>query len=274
MHEFNFGIVQGRLIQCPPEKLQWFPQVDWEAEFFISQAIGINYVELIADRQLNPQNPLWSDVGIERILELVKTNSLTLEALCNDFNIDHCLADSVDVLQQNLELVSISSKLGIKKYIIPLFEKSELTIENGGAYFGALRQIASYAGNKGIIVCLETNLNGTQLISFLNDLNHPNIKIVYDTGNRISFGHKLAQDICLLGNRICHVHIKDKNSNNQNVRLGTGLVDFYSVFGALIEINYSGPYTFETHRGNNPVRTAQFNMEFVKYFFSEALNAI
>ena len=32
----KLGIVQGRLIQSPPGELQWFPQDDWEKEFFIA----------------------------------------------------------------------------------------------------------------------------------------------------------------------------------------------------------------------------------------------
>jgi L-ribulose-5-phosphate 3-epimerase UlaE len=48
--------------------------------------------------------------------------------------------------------------------------------------------------------------------------------------------------------------------------LGTGLVNFENVFYALNDINYQGPYTFETTRGNNAINTAKYNMNLVNFF--------
>ena len=79
------------------------------------------------------------------------------------------------------------------------------------------------------IICLETILTGEELLELLSLINLPNVKIVYDIGNRVAFGHNLSSDIRLLGNKIAHVHIKDKNKNNENVLLGTGLVNSDSV---------------------------------------------
>jgi sugar phosphate isomerase/epimerase len=67
------------------------------------------------------------------------------------------------------------------------------------------------------------------------------------------------------------VHIKDKNSNNENVLLGTGLVNLESVFYALNDIKYNGPYTFETTRGSDPINTAKYNMNLVNFFKSNAI---
>ncbi len=121
-----------------------------------------------------------------------------------------------------------------------------------------------------MVVCLETILDGAQLMRVLDEIGHPNVAAMFDTGNRVAFGHDLAADIRLLGARIRHVHIKDKNAANQNVLLGTGLVNFKEVMEALADIGYEGPYTFETHRGTDPIRTARYNMGVVTYFAEEA----
>ena len=63
----SFGIVQGRLSTPPNNQLQWFPQEEWEQEFDIASQVGLNYIELIAERQHNPDNPIWNINGIERI---------------------------------------------------------------------------------------------------------------------------------------------------------------------------------------------------------------
>lgn len=270
--KLRFGMVQGRLIQAPPGQLQWFPQDYWASEFFIAAALGINYIELIAERSYNPKNPLWSDTGIELLRNLARRNNLSLPAFCNDYIVDNSLPGNREVLDQNLKLISRGALLGCDKYILPLFERSELNIENVGSYIEPLRVIADKAAESGITVCLETILKGNELIAVLDRINHPSVSVVYDTGNRAAFGHDLAGDIRLLGRRISHVHIKDKNAANENVILGTGLVNFLEVFEALVDVDYCGAYTFETQRGKDPLRTAAYNIALVRFFHSEGLS--
>jgi len=265
----RFGIVQGRLTQSPPGCLQWFPQSSWQEEFSVASKIGFNYIELIAEVQHNAENPIWMDNGIEEIKQLVKDNNLTLHALCNDYIVEHSFLDE-GAIQQNIELLEQSKKLGVEKYIMPFFESSELTMDNMQEYIEPLKRVADVAYDGNIIVCLETILTGKELIELLQSIDLPNVKVVYDTGNRVAFGHDLAGDIRLLSDAITHVHIKDKNSDNANVLLGTGLVNFESVFFALNDIDYSGPYTFETTRGSNPINTAEYNMNLVNFFKKNA----
>ena len=268
----RFGMVQGRLTQSPSGCLQWFPQESWQQEFDTAKDIGIDYIELIAEVQNNTENPIWTDDGIKEIKQLVKDNNLTLHALCNDYIVEHLFLDE-EVLRQNISLLSQGKKLGIEKYILPFFDSSELSTVNMQEYVNPLKKIANVAYEKGIMVCLETILTGEELITLLDLIDMPNVKAVYDTGNRVAFGHDLASDIRLLGDRIAHVHIKDKNSDNANVLLGTGLVNFESVFFALNDIDYNGPYTFETTRGSDPINTAKYNMSLVSFFKSNAENA-
>lgn len=268
----EFGVVQGRLTKSPPGCLQWFPQDNWRNEFSVASSLGINYIEFIAEVQNNSNNPIWTDEGIFEIKQLSKENNLTIHSLCNDYIVENSfLLESV--IRQNEDLLSQAHKLGINKYIMPFFEKSELTHSNMIDYIKSIKHVAKVANEIDISVCLETILNGQELIELLSKINMPNVKIVYDTGNRVAFGHDLSNDIRLLGDNITHVHIKDKNKNNENVLLGTGLVNFESVFSAFNDINYNGPFTFETTRGNNPIETAVYNMNLVNFFRSNSKNA-
>jgi len=268
-NNLSFGIVQGRLSIPPNNQLQWFPQDGWDREFEIASKLGFNYIELIAERQHNPNNPLWEITGIEKIRELTKLNSLSLHAFCNDYVIDHELNSSSKVLNQTIKLISMGKLLGIEKLIFPLFENSELTINNYHDYKTVLREIGDAAQEANMLLCLETILDGQQLLNVLKDFDHPNIYCVFDTGNRIAFGHDIYSDIVLLKQYISHVHIKDKDDNDKNVLLGTGKVNFHKAFQALSEINYNGPYTFETTRGKNPLETAKYNLSFAEFFISD-----
>ena len=265
-------MVQGRLTQSPPGRLQWFPQSAWQKEFAIASEIGIKYIELIAEVQHNLNNPIWTDKGIKEIKQLVKDNSLTLHALCNDYIVEHSFLLE-EVVEQNISLLNQVKKLGVEKYIMPFFDSSELTTSNMQDYIEPIKQVAKVANDGNILICLETILKGQELIELLRLINMPNVKVVYDTGNRVAFGHDLSSDIRLLGERIAHVHIKDKNKDNENVLLGTGLVNFESVFYALNDINYVGPYTFETTRGSNPINTAKYNINVVNFFNDNSKNA-
>lgn len=269
-HKKIFGIIQGRLTQSPPGHLQWFPQGQWEKEFFLAGKLGLGYIELIAEREHNGRNPLWMDEGIKKIKILTKKNNLTIHVFCDDFIINHSLIGDRVVLDQVLRLISRGALLGMKKLVLPLFEKSELNENNFNAFTHVLEEIAQYGQQKHIIICIETILDGKQLLRFLRTIKHPNIKVVFDVGNRIAFGHDIYSDIVTLRDFIAHVHIKDKNDQSENVLLGTGKVDFQRAFKSFLRIGYSGPYTFETCRGNNPLLTAQYNKMFAEFFIGEA----
>ena len=120
--------------------------------------------------------------------------------------------------------------------------------------------------------CVFISGNGSNLRSFLNEINEPNVGCVYDTGNRVVDNPEIDEEIKLLGDLIAHVHIKDKNSNGDNVILGTGLVNFLKVFEALENIGYDGPLVFETTRGFSPIRTASYHIEICNFFSYEAKN--
>lgn len=263
--DIRFGMVQGRLTQSPPDCLQWFPQDSWEDEFITAAEIGVDYIELIAETQHNSLNPIWSEDGLIKIQQLVIENELTLHALCNDFIIENSLLDH-KVIQQNINLIHQGKQLGVEKYVMPLFESSELNSKNMHQFIEPIKKVAQVAEANGMLTCLETILTGQELFELLKLINLSCVKVVYDTGNRVAFGHDLPNDIRLLKDHIAHVHIKDKNRKNENTLLGTGLVDFEQVFYALNEINYIGPFTFETVRGEDPIKTAIFNMQVVEFF--------
>ena len=260
----KYGIVQGRLSKAPPGKLQWFP-TNWQQEFEIAKKVGIKYIELISERNHNPKNPIWVDDGIEKIRKLIKDNNLCLYSLCNDYIIANSFLNN-DVVQQTKELLLRGKKLGIKKYILPFLGTSEISIKNILLYKDSIIEIAKLSQKNNIEICLETIASHEELIEIIKLIDMPNVTIVFDTGNRVIQNQDIVKEIKTLGNLISHVHIKDSNIEGDNVILGTGLVNFEKVFTAFRDINYFGPYTFETTRGNNPVNTAKYNVNFTNFF--------
>lgn len=264
--ENQFGIVQGRLTQSPNNELQWFPQDSWRQEFEIAENLGFNFIELLIERENNKLNPLWSSEGREEILSLSERYNNHILSYCTDYIISNSIFDRT-TLDHTLHVLDIGLELGMKKLILPFFEASEISINNYKNFKEIVEELSSRAS--GMTICLETNLRGAELSDALTYYNRPNVGCVFDTGNRIAFGHDIYNDILILSELINHVHIKDKNKNNENVLLGTGLVNFYDAFKSFSKINYKGSYTFETTRGKTPAHTAKFNLGFAQYFINE-----
>ena len=263
------GIVQGRLTQPPDYSLQYFPQENWREEFQLASSIGLDYIEFFAERTHNPKNPIWSKEGLDEIKDLCRVNGLTPHTICNDYVIDSSLIDQDDSIDQTIQLMMNAPSIGIKKLILPLMEKSEITKTNCEGFFEPLRKIARHAEKQSILVCLETLLDGSSLLTFLQKLRLSNVMACFDTGNRAGLGQDLESDISLLNQHICHVHIKDKNIHNQNVFLGTGEVNFHTAIKAILKIGYRGGFTFETFRGRDPLTTAKYHYSFIQFFLHE-----
>lgn len=270
--QHSFGIVQGRLSTPPAGELQWFPQPCWQEEFFKSRALGIGFIELLAERSHNSENPLWSASGRAELLALSALTGRSIYSSCTDYIIDHSLvADPGGRTAADVHrFIDVSAELKCKVVVLPLLEQSNLTPDTAAELIPLVRSFAEHAEESGMVICVESLLHAANLREFLDSAGRANLKCVFDTGNRVVDNPDLRSEITALGSRIHHVHIKDKDPAGRNVVLGTGLVDFLQVFTALDEIGYSGPLVFETTRGTNPAMTAAYHMATCEFFSHEA----
>ena len=268
----TFGIVQGRLLASPPGELQWFPGEHWPKEFFLAKDLGISFIELLAEREHNSNNPLWLSSGREAIKNIAKNTGRSLYSTCTDFIINHGVVgkESDAVMRHVFDFLSATEELGCSVSILPFLEKSNLTAANMLNFLDPIKEIAKIGKEKNITIVLETLLEGPDLKELLEEIDAPNLGCVFDTGNRVVDNAYLGSEILLLDGWIKHVHIKDKIKDGTNVLLGTGLVDFLDVFKALNQIDYTGPCVFETTRGSDPVMTAEYHIQLCNFFNDEA----
>ena len=91
-----------------------------------------------------------------------------------------------------------------------------------------------------------------------------NFGITCDTGNLWLNDKSFYKKISAFHNKITHVHLKDRDINGKNVRIGEGKVNFKLFFKQLKKINYVNTFTFETHRGSDSFITAKSNLNFIK----------
>jgi sugar phosphate isomerase/epimerase len=116
-----------------------------------------------------------------------------------------------------------------------------------------IRPLADEAAALGIQICLETHggLLATGKISkkLIQDIGKSNISINYDPGNVIHYGNvNPAEDIVDSADMVGHMHAKDQIGGVgvwNFPALGTGEVDFGTIFAQLEKAGFTGPVSVE-----------------------------
>ena len=117
-------------------------------------------------------------------------------------------------------------------------------------------------------IAIETISSPVIQSKLIDRIGMNNVGLVYDTGNRALIDNDYINDLDILKNKIIHVHLKDMRKPYGNVPVGTGIVDFKNILKKLDDFEYSGRFTFETHRGHDPFKTLLHNIEFINYAHS------
>lgn len=113
-----------------------------------------------------------------------------------------------------------------------------------------IKELAQEAQGRGITLGLEfvnryeSNLLNTvaQTLDFMELVGEDNVVVHADVYHMNIEEKNFRDPILMCGDRLGYVHIGESNRGY----LGEGTIDFDEVFGALVDINYTGPMTFES----------------------------
>ena len=253
--------MQGRLLESPVKNdLDWFPTKTWKREFSLAKELPIKTIELVLDRKMDRNNPLRSDKGRKEVKQEFLKNKLQPYSCCMNFIIDHPISDE-DIFKDIKKLIIELNEIGVKNIILPLFNASSLSLPDTLVYIKKLIEVAE---SNNIYLLIETDKSGKETLKYLSKVASQNIGIVYDIGNATYLGHDIGEDVALLEKKIKHIHIKDKNKNGKNVKLGKGICDFNFFFQQPNIQKYSGFFTLETSRGGDPIKRAIENLDFIQ----------
>ncbi len=115
---------------------------------------------------------------------------------------------------------------------------------------GQLRELAAYAGDKGVVLGVEPlnrfetsfiNL-AAQVIEVVDRVGHPACGIMLDTFHMNIEEKSLGNAIRAAGDRLVHLHACE----NDRGAPGSGNVDWPGIASALKDINYDGPVVIES----------------------------
>jgi L-ribulose-5-phosphate 3-epimerase len=119
--------------------------------------------------------------------------------------------------------------------------------------YARLREIGDYADKRGITACCETQrglcLNHREMLTTLNEVNHPRIRANFDTGNLLYYNERIQAEVALA--KVCHLvgHVRLKESLGvpgewHATALGNGgAVDFLRTYQIMRDCGFRAPFS-------------------------------
>lgn len=202
------------------------------------------------------------DVDAPRAAEILRANGLsvsTCAAMGPDRDlIHHDAAIRANGKQYLIESIDVTHALGGGNLVGPIYSAVGRTWQQTPSerahdldvLVATLRELAVYAGDKGVTLCLEplnrfetsfVNL-ATQACEIVDRVDHPNLGVLLDTFHMNVEEKNLGTAIRTTGKRLKHFHACE----NDRGAPGSGHVPWQSVAQALQEIGYDGPVVIES----------------------------
>ncbi len=258
----NIGIFQGRLSDS--DILQKFPS-NWQQEFFAAKVLGYSHIEIFLEEKINKQNPFWNKKEREKIKKKILTLDNKKIILCDNFVIRNDLYQQSTLKYLN-KIINILCEFNNPKLIIPIDKNYFKDIDKLSKF---LNNLSLLSKNKGVELSYEIDAKYNSVLSLFKKLKFDNVGITFDAGN-IFLSHKnLIQYFRKIYKHINHIHIKDRNIRGENVILGTGLINFLTLFKEIKYRKYSGDVTLETFRKKNSIIQAHKNLHFLKSLYKK-----
>jgi sugar phosphate isomerase/epimerase len=218
-------------------------------------AAGYRYVELAAIPGVVEHVPLGADtqdletvqVGLQRhrlvAVSLAAHSDLTTEA-------GRAAARRALALCERLDIGLLNTAVGG-----PFNEE-----EDEAAFLAGIPALADYAADRSVVIGLEIHgtLTGTgaKTRALVEKVNHPAVRINYDTGNSEFFaGVPVAEDLPAALPYVAHCHLKDKIGGPRVWNfpaLGQGHIDFKHLLGLFEQVGYAGPFSVEVEFEGGP----------------------
>ncbi len=258
--------MQGRL--APPEdgRFQSFPKKSWREEFGRAKEAGLDYIEWIHDAYGEGKdadgrvaNPIFSEAGLAEMDALKAEFGMATPALCGDWFMDVPLircspAERVRREKHLHELIPIAARIGATRMVLPFVDNSKMTGDyEKQTVIAILKRALPVAETHGVELHLEADFGPEEFAAFLAMIEHPMLKVNWDSGNSSGLGLVATEEFAAYGERIGSVHIKDRykkpEGGVETRPLGTGSADFEDVFKAIRSIGYRGGLTLQVARG-------------------------
>jgi L-ribulose-5-phosphate 3-epimerase len=254
----KLGIMSGRLSPPINGKIQSFPYHNWQNEFPLAEELGLQCMEWIFELPNIDENPICTEDGIRKLLDLSQKHNIKLGSLVADnFMEERLFGENVDEVKASLArlffLIDRAAAASIPIIEIPLLGKTSIRSENRRKQLiKNIPEALDKAQQCNIIISFELDLPAEVFLKFIKELNRPNVGVNFDMGNSAMLGFDAEKEIELLQDFVINVHVKDGIVGGGTVPLGKGNAKFEIAFSALNRIGYNGDYILQAAREDLP----------------------
>jgi L-ribulose-5-phosphate 3-epimerase len=247
--------MQGRLSAPEDGRFQSFPRASWQQEIELAPKVPLRGIEWIYDLYGEGANPLDTAIGRLELRKNLLQSRVQVVSICADYFMDcplvHPDPKTCQQSRSKLDrLISICPELAIQRIVLPFVDASRISSQDDAKKaLKVIHDLLPAAKDAGVELHLETDLAPANFRAFLKEIEHPLVKVNYDSGNSSSLGYKPSEEFAAYGERIGSFHIKDRVLGGKTVPLGHGNADFASLRAGLIDIAYRGDFVLQVARG-------------------------
>lgn len=273
----GLGFMQGRLVDRVDGKIQAFPFRDWQNEFPIAQTLGIKYIEWTVDASTLLNNPLCTEKGRADIKKYSMKYGLSVASITGDCFMQapfwKCDASDRSRLLKDFDLILVSaSKVGSSHIVIPLVDQGRLDNQEQeeiliSQCLDRIDMLRSYK----IRLVFECDRGPQEFARLIERFPKDCFGINYDIGNSASLGYDPTEELSAYGERVYHIHVKDRVFGGATVPLGTGNAQFDLVFNKLSMLGYCGLFVLQTARAedNNHIQVLKRYIHFTEQYMEK-----
>lgn len=186
-----------------------------------------------------------ADDAVDKLQSDLKAHGLTATSL-----LGRCDVQSETVVTDFQRTLNIANEMDVKVIFVSVHAGET----HKSVVYERLRAIGENAEPLDVRVCLETHPdmahNGDIALETMKGVNHPNIRINFDTGNVYYYNHDVnaVAEVEKIVDYVGAIHLKDTNGGYRTWHfptLGEGVVDYKAVFQTLNNAGFYGPFTME-----------------------------
>ncbi len=270
----NLAITQGRHLRKINNKIQLFPQKNWQKEMKLFKLTQLKYIEWVVSLENFKKNPLCVIGGFRIINKNLNNNRIKCRSVDLDFIVkENPLNFSKKKLAffiNNIEIISKNaSKVGVKYLIFPFLENSSPKSKVKFNNLISLMNIIKKKISKKLIILIETDLNPDEIVHLMIKLKNK-VFINYDLGNSASKNFDFNDEKKYF-KFVKNIHLKDRIKHGATVRFGFGNANFKKMFVFLKKNKNRYDFTLQPARSkcNNDIKEIKINIEYTKKLLSD-----
>lgn len=237
---FGFSVISDEISQDIREA----------AEF--ANRYGVTALEL---RSVNSHSPFaYTDEDIAQIQSVTVKNNLKISAIASPLFKCKLTDENIANQTEKFEKLCVTArKLGTSIIRGFDFVDTGKSIAERAACYNVINKISE---KYGITIALEPDpslhsTTATELVKLLKAIDLPHIRALYDPANEVyKHGSMDIGGYAAIHPYMVHMHIKDAeivDGTPRCVKVGDGKVDYAALFRRLIDDNYRGFVSLETH---------------------------